>query len=161
MESSQPQQGRVRDTFVESTHLVLPSDANAHGTVFGGQVCAWLDIACAVAAQRHCRGNVVTASMDEIHFHAAIKVGHVAVVRAQVNAVFRTSLEVGAKIWSEDPFTGERRHTSSAYLTFVALDAAGRPSVLPPLVLETEEDRRRQADAQVRRTGRLARKNAS
>jgi acyl-CoA hydrolase len=153
-----PSTGRVADTLVEATHLVLPSDANAHGTAFGGQVCAWLDLACAVAAQRHCRRPVVTASMDDIHFHAAIKVGHVAVVKAQVNAVFRTSLEIGAEVWDEDPLTGERRRTTSAFLTFVALGPDGRPTELPPLVTSTDEERRREAEARVRRAERLARR---
>lgn len=149
---------RAADSYVEATHLVLPGDTNAHGSIFGGNVAAWLDLACAVSAMRHCRSPVVTASMDDLHFHAPIKVGHIAVVQAQVNAVFRTSLEVGAFIWSEDPLTGERRHTSTAFLTFVSLDASGKPAVLPQLIVETEEERLRQAEAFVRREERLARK---
>jgi acyl-CoA hydrolase len=151
---------RARDSYVESTHLVLPGQANALGTVFGGHVCAWLDLAGAVAAQRHCRRPVVTASMDDIHFHASVKVGHVAVVRAQVNAVFRTSLEVGVDVFSEDPLTGDRHHTTTAYLTFVALDAHGRPAPMPPLLCETPEEKAREADAKARRESRLARKKA-
>jgi acyl-CoA hydrolase len=151
---------RPRDSYVESTHLVLPGQANALGTVFGGHVCAWLDLAGAVAAQRHCRRPVVTASMDDIHFHASVKVGHVAVVRAQVNAVFRTSLEVGVDVFSEDPLTGDRHHTTTAYLTFVALDAHGRPAPMPPLLCETPEEKAREADAKARREARLARKQA-
>ncbi len=142
-------------TRVEATHVVLPGQANALGTVFGGAVCGWLDLAGAVAAQRHCRKPVVTASMDDIHFHAPIKVGHIAVVRAQVNAVFRTSLEVGVDVFSEDPLTGERHHTTTAYLTFVSLDEAGRPVPMPPLVCETAEEREREAAAHGRREARL------
>ncbi len=145
-------------THVEATHIVLPGDTNAHGTVFGGHVCAWLDLAAAVAAQRHCRRPVVTASMDEIHFHAPIKVGHIAVVRAQVNAVFRTSLEVGVEVQSEDPITGDRHHTTTAHLTFVALDTHGRPAPIPPLLCESEAERTREQEAQSRRQDRLARK---
>lgn len=151
---------RVKDSIVETTHLVLPGQANALGTVFGGHVCAWLDLAGAVAAQRHCRRPVVTASMDDIHFHASVKVGHIAVVRAQVNAVFRTSLEVGVEVHSEDPLTGDRHHTTTAYLTFVALDAHGRPAPMPPLTCESDEERAREAEAHARRDARLARKQA-
>lgn len=150
----------AKATYVETTHLVLPGQANALGTVFGGHVCAWLDLAGAVSAQRHCRRPVVTASMDDIHFHASIKVGHIAVVRAQVNAVFRSSLEVGVEVFSEDPLTGDRNHTTTAYLTFVALDAHGRPAPMPPLVCETDEERAREADAKARREARLARKHS-
>lgn len=150
--------GHVRDTFVETTHLVLPGQANALGSVFGGEVCGWIDLACAVAGMRHCRRPVVTASMDDLHFHAAIRVGHVAVVQAQVNAVFRTSMEIGALVWGEDPYSGERRHTSTAYLTFVALDPSGKPTELPPLILESDEERQRALEAQHRRQARLARR---
>ena len=145
-------------TRVEATHIVLTGDTNAHGTLFGGQVCAWLDLAAAVAAQRHCRRPVVTASMDEIHFHAPIKLGHIAVVRAQVNAVFRTSMEVGVEVFSEDPITGDRHHTTTAHLTFVALDTHGRPASVPPLLCETDEERVREREAQARRQDRLERK---
>lgn len=150
--------GRARDTIVDATHMVLPSETNAHGTLFGGQVCAWLDIACGIAARRHCRRPVVTASMDDIHFHAPVKLGHVVVIRAQVNAVFRTSMEVGAEVWSEDPNSGERHHTTSAFMTFVALGDDGRPQALPPLLCETLEERQREKAAHERRAGRLARR---
>lgn len=151
----------VSATYVESTHIVLPGEANALGTVFGGQVCAWLDLTCAVAAMRHCRRPVVTASMDDLHFHAAIKVGHIAVVTAQVNAVFRTSLEVGGEIWSEDPLTGERRHTSTAFLTFVSIDETGRPIELPKLLAETPEEKQREREAHERRAARLTRRRVT
>ena len=150
----------ARDSFVEATHLVLPGQANALGTAFGGQVCAWLDMAAAVAAQRHCRRTVVTASMDDIHFHAPVLVGHIAVVTARVNAVFRSSLEVGCEVYSEDPLTGDRRHTTTAYLTFVALDSTGRPATVPPLLCETDEERAREKGAHDRRQARLERKKA-
>jgi len=145
----------VAATVVESTHVVLPGEANSLGTVFGGQVCAWLDLACAVAAMRHCRRPVVTVSMDELVFHAPVRVGHFALLRAQVNAVFRTSLEVGAEVYSEHPLTGERRHTTSAFLTFVALGEDGRPLPMPPLVCVTDEERRREREAHERRERRL------
>ncbi len=150
----------AKATYVETTHVVLPGQTNSLGTVFGGHVCAWLDLAGAVAAQRHCRRPVVTASMDDIHFHAPVRVGQFAVVRAQVNAVFHTSLEVGVEVWSEDPLTGERHHTTTAYLTFVGLDVNGRPAPMPPLLCETADEQRREAEAHARREARLARKEA-
>lgn len=150
--------GRASATVVETTHLVLPGQANALGSVFGGQVCAWLDLAAGVSAMRHCRRPCVTASMDDLHFHAGIKVGHIAVVRAQVTAAFTRSLEVAAQVWSEDPVSGSRQHTATAYLTFVPVDDSGRPMRVPPLVCETDEERRREAAAQERRRARLARR---
>jgi acyl-CoA hydrolase len=153
---SEPRSGTVAATVVESTHFVLPHDANALGSVFGGTVCGWIDLACAVSAMRHCRRPVVTASMDALEFHAGIQVGHLAVVRAQVNAAFRSSLEIGCEVWGEDPLTGERRHTASAFLTFVALGSDGRPSPVPPLVCETPDEVARQEAAQRRRAFRLA-----
>lgn len=153
--------GFVSDTIVETTHLVLPGEANTLGTAFGGHVCAWIDLACAVSAQRHCRMPVATASIDDLHFLAPIKVGHVAIVRSQVNAVFRTSLEVGATVWSEDPLTGHRSLTTRAFLTFVALGSDGRPVPLPPLKVATDEERALQEHAHARRAERLARKRAA
>lgn len=151
--------GRAADTVVDTTHLVLPGEGNVHGNVFGGHVCAWLDLACAVSAMRHARRPVVTASMDDLHFHAPIRVGHVAIIRCQVNAVFRTSLEVGAEVWAEDPHTGERRHATSAFLTFVSL-ADGRAVPLPRLVCETDAERQREQEALARRAARLERRRA-
>lgn len=153
--------GTVANTIVETTHLVLPGEANTLGTAFGGHVCAWIDLACAVSAQRHCRLPVATASIDDLHFLAPIKVGHVAIVRSQVNAVFRTSLEVGAVVMSEDPLTGQRSLTTRAFLTFVALGPDGRPVPLRPLETMTEEERQREQLALARRAERLARKRAA
>lgn len=146
----------VARTRVEMTQVVLPQNANALGNVFGGQVMAWVDICAAVAAQRHCRFQVVTASIDAVHFIEPIKQGDVVVLRSQVNASFHTSMECGVTVESENPLTGERRKAVKAYATFVALDAAGRPIRIPELVLETEHDRRRSADATRRREQRLA-----
>lgn len=153
--------GTVANTVVETTHLVLPGEANTLGTAFGGNVCAWIDLACAVSAQRHCRLPVATASIDDLHFLAPIKVGHVAIVRSHVNAVFRTSLEVEAIVHSEDPLTGERSLTTRAFLTFVALSPDGEPLTIAPLTVETDEERERQKQAHARRAERLARKRAS
>ena len=146
------------ETAVETSHYVLPGEANIHGNVFGGHVCAWIDLACATVATRYARRQVVTASMDDLHFESPIKVGHVARLTARVNAVFRTSMEIGAEVWSEDPLTGDRHQATTAYLTFVALDAQGKPVALPPLVTTTPVEKQREADAHERRKLRLERR---
>jgi acyl-CoA hydrolase len=144
-----------RHSRVVMTETVLPGDGNPLGTAFGGRIAQWIDIAAGVACQRHCRRRVVTASMDDLHFLLPIRVGMIVELRAQVNAVYRTSMEAGVRIESEDPLTGERRHVCSAFLTFVAQDEEGRTVPVPPLELETDEDRRRAEDAGDRRAIRL------
>jgi acyl-CoA hydrolase len=146
----------VRLSRVEMTELVLPNDANIHGSVLGGRVLHLVDICAAIAATRHCGKGVVTAALDEMEFLHPVRVGHVLLLRASVNFASRTSVEVGVKVWSEDPRTGERRHTSTAYLTFVALDEWGRPTEVPPVLPETDEERRRHDSAARRRAHRLA-----
>jgi acyl-CoA hydrolase len=126
------------DTQVEMTQVVLPQFANAIGTVFGGQVVGWIDICAAVAAQRHCRLPVVTVSIDSVHFQKPIKQGQVVVLKSRVNAVFRTSLEIGVVVFAEDPAKGLKFKAVSAYCTFVALGADGRPSEIPHLIVKTE-----------------------
>jgi acyl-CoA hydrolase len=142
---------------VEMHELVLPGHANALGTAFGGTVMGWVDICAAMAAQRHARKIVVTAAIDAVDFFAPIRVGHVVNLKAMVNYVGRTSMEVGVRVESEDPLTGERVHTMSAYLTFVAIDAEGRPcggdAALGP---RRTEERLRHAEAQARRRQRVA-----
>lgn len=145
-------------SLTEMTEIVLPSDGNALGTAFGGKVMQWIDVCAAISSMRHCRKVVVTASMDELHFHAPIRVGEVAHLTARVNAAFKHSLEVGVEVYSEHPVTGRRRHTCSALLTFTALDAEGKATTVPPLLLETQEDRDLQAAAEARREQRLANK---
>jgi acyl-CoA hydrolase len=144
-----------RASRVVKTETVLPGDGNALGTAFGGRIAQWIDVAAAIACQRHCRSRVVTASMDDLHFLKPIRVGMIVEMRAQVNATFRTSMEAGVRIESENPLTGERAHVCSAYLTFVAQDENGKPVEVPPLVLENAEDRRREQDARRRRAVRL------
>jgi acyl-CoA hydrolase len=144
-----------QDTRCEMTFIVMPNHLNALDTVFGGQVMAWIDVCAGVSAQRFTRGNVVTASMDHLTFLAPIRKGEVTVLRSQVNWAGRTSLEVGVRVESEDIRTGLRRHTSSAYLTMVSLDDAGRPRPVPLLVPGDEEERRRFDDARHRREMRL------
>jgi acyl-CoA hydrolase len=143
---------------VEMTEIVLPSHANALGTVFGGQVAAWIDIAAGAAAMRHARNIAVTASMDDLHFLAPVHVGEILILRAHVNRAFDTSMEVGVRVEAENPLTGQRRHTATAYLTFVAIDAEGRRLAVPPLLPETDAERRRYQQAEQRRVWRLERR---
>jgi acyl-CoA hydrolase len=138
------------------TELVLPNDANVHGSVLGGRVMHLIDICAAIAANRHSGSGVVTAAVDGIEFLHPVAVGQILVLKASVNLAASTSMEVGVKVWSEDPRRGGRCHTSSAYLTFVAVDASGRPVPVPAVLPETEEERRRHGDAVRRRAQRLA-----
>ncbi|HHB89725.1 MAG TPA: acyl-CoA thioesterase [Anaerolineae bacterium] len=147
------------ESYVEMTQLVLPTHTNPLGTAFGGQVMAWIDICAGIAATRHARQIVVTASMDDLHFRAPIYQGEVVILKAQVNRAFRSSMEVGVRVEAENPLTGERRHCSSAYLTFVALDAEGNRLPVPPLLPETEDEKRRYEEAAERRRIRLERRN--
>lgn len=145
----------VSESKVEMLEIVLPNDANTLGNILGGKVMHLIDMACAVAAHRHCRRPVVTVSMDHLDFKHPIKVGDLIIVQASVNRVFHTSMECGAKVMSENLTTGERKHTSSAYLTFVALDENNRPMVVPQVVPETEEEKRRWREAGIRREQRI------
>jgi acyl-CoA hydrolase len=147
---------RVADSMTEMNEIVLPGDGNVLGSAFGGKVMQWIDVCAAMAAQRHCRKVVVTASMDELHFHSPIRVGMIANLRAHVTATFKRSLELEVVVHSEEPLTGVRQHCCSARLTFTALDENLKPTEVPPLVLETEEQRQRQAEAMARRQQRLA-----
>src|SRR3954463_9101421 len=113
-------------SVVEMAQLLLPGDANSLGAAFGGTVIGWIDICAAVAAQRHCRQVVVTASMDDLHFHAPVKVGWTLMLHSRVIAAFRTSMEVGVTAVAENPLTGEKHLATSALLTFVAVTADGK-----------------------------------
>ncbi len=148
----------VSATYVEMTEIVLPNDANTLGNILGGKVMHLIDIASAIAAHRHCRRPVVTASMDYLDFKHPIKVGELIIIKASVNRVFRTSMECGAKVFSENLQTGEHKHTSTAYLTFVALDDKKKPMRIPPVVPETEEEKRRWEGAGIRREFRMKQK---
>lgn len=145
----------ARASRVEVTHLVQPGDANVLGTAFGGKVMQWTDVTAAMSAMRHSRLPVVTASIDQLSFLAPVRIGEMAILHAQVTAVFATSMEVGVEVLSEDPRTGERRKCCDAFLTFVALGPDGRPVAVPPLLAETDEEQRRERDARVRRDARL------
>jgi acyl-CoA hydrolase len=141
------------------SQLVLPHEANVHGTVLGGTVMHWIDLAAAVTANRHCRRPVVTAAIDDLSFLAPIQVGQLALLHACITMVDRSSMEIRVEVESEDLLSGERRHTSTAFVTFVALDpVTGRPVAVPPLILETEEERAEHARALERRRLRLERR---
>jgi acyl-CoA hydrolase len=144
------------ETATEMTWIVMPGDCNALGTVFGGQVCSWVDVCAAVAAQRFARTNVVTAAMDSLVFKAPIRHGMVAVLRGTVNWSGRTSMEVGVRVEEEDPKSGTRVHSSTCYLTFVSVDPHLRPLTVPRLVPTTPDEQRRFVEAIARRNDRLA-----
>jgi acyl-CoA hydrolase len=131
-------------------------DANSAGFVHGGTVMKLCDEAAGLASIKHSRCRVVTAGMDRMTFLVPIHVGELVTFSASVNAVWRTSMEVGVRVDAENPRTGERRHTNSAYLTMVAVDEGGRPAAVPPLAVETPDERRREREAQLRRSNRLA-----
>jgi acyl-CoA hydrolase len=139
--------------------LVLPNDANTLGNVLGGMVLHWIDLAAAVVAHRHCRSEAVTASIDQVSFLAPIRVGQVAMIAARMTYAGRTSMEIRVDVQSEDLLSGERQQTSTAYVTFVAIDGKGRPKPVPPLILETEDERREARDAETRRAARLSQRD--
>jgi len=149
----------VAETSVTMAQVMLPQDANPAGNIHGGVIMKLIDTAAAVVASRHARGNTVTASIDRLDFHHPVFVGDLLFLKACINMVGRTSMEVGVRVEAENYMTGEVRHTSSAYLTFVALDKNGRPRELPPLILETDEERRRNQEAMMRKKTRLEQKS--
>jgi acyl-CoA hydrolase len=140
----------------ETANVVLPGLTNVHGTIFGGILLQWIDIAAAIAAARHAGQPIVTAAMDRVHFLRPVRLGAVVIVQAQVNFVAHTSMEVGVRVLVEDLRTRERTQATRAYVTMVAVDDAGHPVPVPPLVLEADDDRRRHAAAEQRRAGRLS-----
>lgn len=151
-----PKTKTVADSRTEMVEIVLPNDANPLGSILGGKVMHLIDVAGAIAAQRHCRSLLVTASVDNLDFVHPIKVGQLIVLRACVTRAFNTSLEVEVNVFLEDYLTGERRQTSSAFVTYVAVDQEGCPKKVPPLVPVTAEERRRFREALERRRRRLA-----
>jgi acyl-CoA hydrolase len=149
------EQKTVKASQVEMIEIVFPNDANPLGNIFGGRVMQLIDIVGSVCAMRHARSAVVTASMDRLDFLSPAYVGEILVLHASVNYVAHTSMEVGVKVMAENPLTGERRHTGSAYLTYVSIDSKGKPLAIPPLIVETAEERRRFNEAEGRRKQRL------
>ncbi len=151
LEGSRP----VRESISEYSELAMPNDANPLGTLFGGKVMHLVDLAGSLAAARHARRPVVTASIDHLDFLHPVHIGQLMVLRSSVNRVFRTSMEVGVRVCVEDLRTGVVRHASSAFLTFVALGDDGKPMPIPPVIPETEDEKRRYVQASERRRYRL------
>ncbi len=145
----------VRASASEYSEFALPNDANGLGNVLGGKVMHLVDLAAALAAMRHSGRLAVTASIDHMNFLHPAHIGQLIILRSSVNRVFTTSMEVGVRVVVEDLTTGDQRHTSSAYLTFVALDGHGQPASIPPVIPETEDEKRRYDDAGQRREYRL------
>jgi len=151
----------VSDSQSERSEIIFPGDTNALGNLFGGRLMQFIDLTGAMAASRHARAVTVTASMDHLDFVAPVKVGDLLILKASVNRAFRTSMEVGVKCMVEDIREQKLRHVSSAYLTFVAMDAEGRLIPVPQVVPETAHQKRRFEDAGRRRemrSGEMARK---
>ncbi len=141
----------------EMTEIVLPAQTNPLGKLLGGHVMHLVDMAAAMAAHRHSNSYVVTASVDHIDFRNPINLGEIVILKSQVNRVFHTSMEVGVEVYSENALTGEKKHTTTAYVTFVAIDQhTQKPKPVAPLILKTAEERRRFREAGERREVRLA-----
>lgn len=154
---TEPLERPVQDSLVEMTEIVFPNDANPLQKLMGGRVMHWVDICAAIAAGRHARKPVVTASLDQLDFLRPVPVGAVVVLLASINFTGRTSMEVGVKVFHEDRHSSRRRHVVSAYLTFVALDeVTGQPSPIPMVVPATDDQKRRFRDGEERRERRLA-----
>jgi len=149
----------VRESESEYSELALPNDANTFGNLLGGRIMHLVDLAGAIAAMKHCRNPVVTASVDHMDFIHPVRIGQLVRLRASVNRAFRTSMELGVKVWVEDLLTGAEKHVSSAYLTFVAIDANGKGVPVPPVIPETEDEKRRYQEAGQRREYRLSQRN--
>lgn len=145
----------VSESSITMTQVMMPQDTNFAGNVHGGVIMKLIDDAGGVVASRHTRTNVVTASIDRLDFHHPVYVGDLVTLKASINMVGKTSMEVGVRVEAEAIITGEVRHTASAYLTYVALDDKGRPTPVTPLILDSEEARRRNREAVARREARL------
>ena len=148
----------VRNSYSEYSELALPNDSNSLGNLLGGKVMHLVDLAGAMAAMRHSRNVVVTAAIDQMSFLHPVRIGQWVRLRSAVNRVFRSSMEVGVKVFVEDLIRGEMQHTSSAYLTFVAIDAAGKPVLVPQAIPETADEVRRFEEAGRRRDYRMLQK---
>ena len=149
---------RVRESSVLMAQVMNPQDANPAGNVHGGFIMKLIDTAAGAAAIKHSRSNCVTASVDRLDFHNPVFIGDLVTLKAGITYTGKSSMEVGVRVESQNLLTGEIRHTVSAYLTLVALDKTGRPIAIPPLILETPEEQRRNREAQARREARLREK---
>jgi len=149
---------KVRESSVLTAQVMNPQDANPAGNVHGGVIMKLIDTAAGAAAVKHSRANCVTASIDRLDFHHPVFIGDLVTLRASITYTGKSSMEVGVRVEAENLLTGKSRHTVSAYMTFVALDKNGRPIAIPPLILETPEEQRRNREAQARREARLREK---
>jgi acyl-CoA hydrolase len=150
-------QKTVKNSQIEKIELVLPNDTNMLGYLLGGRLMHWMDIAAALAASRHCNNVAVTAAVDNMDFHQPIHLGNIVRLKASVNRAFNTSMEVGVRVEVEDIKTGNISHSHSAYLTFVSInDETKKPMKVPPIIPETEEEKRRFQQALQRREQRLS-----
>ena len=147
---------RVAASEMTTVRLMMPTDANVLGNVFGGAIMRYMDEVAGIVAFHHARKVVVTASIDRMDFYAPVFVGNLLILKAAVNYVGKTSMEVGVRIEAEDPLTGRTTHTGSCYLTFVALGGDGRPSRVDPVIPVTSDEKRRYTEAQSRRKDREA-----
>ncbi|HVE13769.1 MAG TPA: acyl-CoA thioesterase [Elusimicrobiota bacterium] len=150
----------VRSSFTQVSDLILPPDANMYGSVFGGKVLQMVDKAAAVCAMRHAGRPCVTVAMDRVEFLIPIRLGVMLIVEAQVNYAGKTSMEIGVEVYAEDIEKGTRRHTNSCLVTMVGVDKAGRPAPIPPILVETPEEKARYAAAEERRRARAAQRKA-
>ncbi|MDT8299927.1 MAG: acyl-CoA thioesterase [Sedimentisphaerales bacterium] len=139
-----------KESAVETRYLLMPSQANPQGTAFGGAIVAWIDMVAAMVAQRHCGKEVVTAGIDSLVFKEPVRIGDQVVLKASINYVGHSSMEVGVQVSREDPYGGNRVIATSAHLTFVALDENKKPTVVPPILPETEKEKKRYENARLR-----------
>ena len=147
---------KIQHSAITTSIIMMPEDANPAGNVHGGIIMKHVDESAGIVAFRHSRNNSVTASIDSLVFHYPVFVGDLLTLKASINLAAKSSMEIGVRIESENLLTGEVRHNASAYLTFVALDKAGRPTQVPSLIFETEDEKQRNSQAQTRRSNRLA-----
>ncbi len=149
------------ESAVVTRYLVMPQQANPQGTAFGGAIMGWIDMVAAMAAERHCRTEVVTAGIDSMNFKAPVRIGDHIVLHASVNYVSRSSMEVGVRVTREDPGTGEKAIATTAHLTMVALDENKRPTAAPPVLPQTADEKRRYENAKQRVQDRKKRRQAN
>ena len=141
---------RPAQTAVETRYLLMPNETNQYGTAFGGVIMSWIDMTAAMAAQKHCHSEVVTASIDSLSFREPIRIGEHVILRAMVNHAGRTSMEVGVQVLRENPITSKTSIATTAHLTFVAIDENQKPTPVPPIVAETDDEKRRYKNAEIR-----------
>jgi acyl-CoA hydrolase len=140
----------VSESSVETRYLVMPNDTNPQNSIFGGVVMSWIDMTAAMVAERHSGRPVVTVHIDDISFRAPIKIGDHVLIKASINYVGKSSMFIGVKVIAENPFNGDKRHTTTAYLTFVALDDIGKPIEIPQIIAESDDEKRRMIEGEAR-----------